>query len=232
MIEKLVRRLFQLILMLFFLTNALVFLYRFIPVPGTPLMLIRAIEYSGHSYPFQYQWVGAREISEYAYLAAIVSEDQNFFKHSGFDFKAMKKAIENNKKGKRLRGASTITQQVAKNLFLWPKRSWIRKGLEAYFTVLIEFYWPKKRILHTYLNVVETGKHIYGIEAAARHYFKKPAKNLTASEASQIIAILPNPRKWRAQPPGPYVSRRAQWIQHQMKLFGGLQYLYLNDCCY
>lgn len=232
MIKKFARLIFQVIVSFFLLTNALVILYKFIPIPGTPLMLIRSIEFAGSSLPLQYQWSKAYEISEYAYLAAIVSEDQNFFKHSGFDFQAMKKALENTKKGKKLRGASTITQQLAKNLFLWPGRSWFRKGLEAYFTILLEFYWPKKRILHTYLNVIEMGKHIYGIEAAARYYFRKPAKNLTREEASQIIAILPNPRKWRAQPPGPYVARRSQWIQRQMKLFGGTQYLHLNECCY
>lgn len=215
------------------LTNALVLLYRFVPVPFTPIMIMRYIEHFNEGIPFRYQWVKARKISQYAYLAAIVSEDQNFFKHSGFDLKAIEKAMEHNKRNtRRKRGASTISQQLAKNLFLWPGRSWIRKGFEAYFTILIEFYWPKKKILSTYLNVVEMGKNVFGIEAAAQTYFRKPALQLTAAEAAQIIAILPSPRRWKANPPGPYVQRRAAWILHQMRLFGGPSYLNQYNCCY
>ncbi|MFN4299968.1 MAG: monofunctional biosynthetic peptidoglycan transglycosylase [Thermaurantimonas sp.] len=231
--KKLSKVLIRIFVYFLIITHVLVWLYRFLPVPFTPLMVIRYIEHYNEGIPFQYKWVKAKNISQHAYLAVIVSEDQNFFKHSGFDFKAIEKAIEHNKRNiRRKRGASTISQQLAKNLFLWPGRSWIRKGLEAYFTVLIELYWPKKKILSTYLNVVEMGKNTFGIEAAARKYFRKSARQLTAVEAAQIIAILPSPRRWSANPPGPYVQRRAAWIQRQMRLFGGLMYLELNECCY
>lgn len=223
----------RIVLYFLLITNSLVLLYRFLPVPFTPLMIIRYVEHYRDNTPIQYDWIGAGRISPHVYLAAVVSEDQNFFKHSGFDFAAIQKAMEHNKHpNRKKRGASTISQQLAKNLFLWPRRSWVRKGFEAYFTVLIELYWPKKRILSTYLNVVETGKNIFGIEAAARFYFKKPASQLSPAEAAQIIAILPSPRRWKANPPGPYVQRRAAWIQRQMRLFGGISYLKLHNCCH
>ncbi|GCD77014.1 monofunctional biosynthetic peptidoglycan transglycosylase [Thermaurantimonas aggregans] len=231
--KKLSKVLLRIFVYFIIITHILVWIYRFLPVPFTPLMVFRYIEHYSEGIPFRYHWVKARNISQHAYLAAIVSEDQNFFKHSGFDLKAIEKAIEHNKRNtRRKRGASTISQQLAKNLFLWPGRSWIRKGLEAYFTVLIELYWPKKKILSTYLNVVEMGKNTFGIEAAARKYFRKSAAELTAAQAAQIIAILPSPRRWSVNPPGPYVQRRSAWIQRQMRLFGGTSYLALNECCY
>jgi monofunctional glycosyltransferase len=161
--------------------------------------------------------VDAGEISPQARLAVMASEDQLFPDHNGFDIKSIEKALAyNKKKPGRVRGASTISQQVAKNVFLWQGRSWIRKGLEVYFTFMIELIWGKKRILEVYLNVAEMGEGIFGIEAAAQAYFKKPASKLTAQEASMIAAILPNPKKYRISPPSRYVSTRSGWIRRQM----------------
>lgn len=154
-------------------------------------------------------------------LAVMASEDQLFPDHNGFDLKSIKKALERNKKSKRIRGASTISQQVAKNVFLWQGRSWFRKGLEVYFTFMIELLWPKERILEMYLNVAEMGKGIFGIEAAARTYFKKPASKLTRTEAARIAACLPNPKKYKAEPASPYVTRRTSWILNQMNNLEG-----------
>ncbi len=151
-------------------------------------------------------------------LAVMAAEDQNFEEHFGFDFKAIKKAGEYNQhhKGKRLKGASTISQQTAKNVFLFPARSWVRKGFEVYFTFLIEVFWSKKRIMEVYLNVIETGEGIYGAEAAAKDYFKKPASRLSIREASLIAAVLPNPRFWNPSKPTPYIQRKSQRIMHFM----------------
>ncbi|MFP5519231.1 MAG: monofunctional biosynthetic peptidoglycan transglycosylase [Bdellovibrionia bacterium] len=197
---------------------ALVFCFRFLPVPITPLMVFRSVEHhvSGLHYPTHQQWVGQDRISSHLKKAAVVAEDFNFYQHDGFDWEAIQKAREWNKKNKRLKGASTITQQTAKNLFLWPQRSWIRKGLEAYFTVLIEALWPKERILEVYLNIVEFGPGIYGAEAAAQTYFKKPAIKLTPAEAARLIAVLPNPRKFKANSPSSYVLRRQNRIMQRM----------------
>jgi monofunctional glycosyltransferase len=162
-------------------------------------------------------WVSFSEISKNVPLAAVSSEDQNFFNHSGFDFEAIEKALENNKKGKKVRGASTISQQTAKNVFLWPGRSWIRKGFEVYFTALIELFWGKERIMEVYLNIAEMGEGLYGIESAAQKYFNKPASKLSKNEAALIVACLPSPQKWKANKPGPYVVKRQQWILGQMR---------------
>ena len=160
------------------------------------------------------------EISDNLKLAVIASEDQNFPSHNGFDYKAIQKAMEDNKKGKRVRGASTISQQTAKNIFLWPQRSWFRKGLEVYFTFWIELLWSKERILEVYLNSIEMGKGVYGAEAAAQAWFKKSAENLTAYEAAAIAAILPNPREYRANPASSYIGGRQGWIVRQMRNLG------------
>ncbi len=158
-----------------------------------------------------------------AKLAAIASEDQLFVSHNGFDRKHIEKALQFNEKneGKKLRGASTISQQVAKNVFLWQGRSWVRKGLEAYFTFMIELVWGKERILEMYLNVSETGIGTFGIEAASQRYFKKPASQLTKNEAARIIVNLPNPKKYRVNPPSGYVSKRAGWVERQMRNLEG-----------
>jgi monofunctional glycosyltransferase len=157
-------------------------------------------------------------------LAVVCSEDQNFMNHSGFDMKAIEQSIEASKQGKRLRGASTISQQTAKNVFLWPGRSWIRKGFEVYFTVLIEFVWSKERIMEVYLNSIEMGNGIYGAESAARFYFNTSAQNLSRTQAAAIAAVLPNPRKYSANPPGPYVQERISWIVGQMGQWGTLKF--------
>jgi monofunctional biosynthetic peptidoglycan transglycosylase len=161
-------------------------------------------------------YVGMKNISPYAKLAVISSEDQLFPDHDGFDFKSIEKAMKHNQKSKSLHGASTISQQVAKNVFLWQGRSWIRKALEVYFTFMIELVWGKKRILEMYLNVSETGAGVYGIEAAAQHYFKIPAKNLTRQQAAMIAACLPNPKIFTIKPLSKRVATRYPWILVQM----------------
>ena len=162
-------------------------------------------------------YIGWNKISYNAKLSVIASEDQVFPDHSGFDWKNIKKAMAyNKKKPNRIRGASTISQQVAKNVFLWQGRGWIRKGLEAYFTFMIELIWSKKRILEVYLNVIEMGRGIYGIEAASRTYFNKPATSLTRIEAAMIASCLPNPKKYTVKPLSNYVAVRRQWVLQQM----------------
>ncbi|AUS05103.1 monofunctional biosynthetic peptidoglycan transglycosylase [Pseudotamlana carrageenivorans] len=204
-------------------TLALVLLYKFVPVPFTPLMVIRYFE-NDSSKVLKHDWVPIDDISTNLQRAVICSEDQNFLKHSGLDYKAIEKAISSSQKGKRLRGGSTISQQTAKNVFLWPERSWVRKGFETYFTFLIELCWSKQRILEVYLNSIEMGKGIYGAEAASKYWFKKPAKNLSQYEAAAIAAILPNPRKYRASPATAYMESRKAWIVKQMRYFGPLKF--------
>jgi monofunctional biosynthetic peptidoglycan transglycosylase len=173
-------------------------------------------------YGLKRDYVGRNDISANAKLAVMASEDQVFPDHDGFDFKSIKKAMAyNEKKPGRVRGASTISQQVAKNVFLWQGRSWLRKGMEVYFTFMIELIWSKKRILEMYLNVAEMGKGIFGIEAAAQTYFKKPAKNLTRNEAAMIAACLPNPKLYSVKPPSRYVSIRSRWVLRQMSHLDG-----------
>ena len=162
-------------------------------------------------------YVDWEEISPYAGLAVMASEDQLFYKHNGFDWKRIEEAVEyNKKKKKKIRGASTISQQVAKNVFLWQGRSWVRKGLEVYFTFMIELVWGKERILDVYLNVIEMGKGVFGIEAASQHYFKKPAKKLSQAEAAMIASCLPNPKKLIVKPLSNYISRRYPAVMQQM----------------
>lgn len=201
-----------------------VILYRFVNPPITPLMVIRLFQQSsgGQSLKLQKQWVPLAEISRNVPLAVIASEDNLFLEHKGFDFKAIEKAKEYNqeKRGKKIRGASTISQQTAKNVFLWPGRSWVRKGLEAYFTILIEFIWGKERILEVYLNVIETGPGIYGIEAASGKYFGKSAARLSRNESAWIATILPNPLKWDPVNPSPYIRSRQEWILWNMGNIG------------
>jgi monofunctional biosynthetic peptidoglycan transglycosylase len=166
-------------------------------------------------------YINFEDMSPNIRLAVMASEDQLFPDHNGFDIKSIKKALAKNKKSKRVRGASTISQQVAKNVFLWQGRSWFRKGMEVYFTFMIELLWSKQRILEVYLNVSEMGKGIFGIEAAAQTYFKKSAKKLTRTEAAMIAACLPNPKKYQVKPPSNYVNRRYPWILSQMNNLEG-----------
>jgi monofunctional biosynthetic peptidoglycan transglycosylase len=195
------------------LSLLLVALYRLVPPPVTPLMLIRAIE--GHGITKSWRPLGA--MSPNLVRAVMAGEDARFCRHHGFDWDAIRDAWRRYRRGEgRLRGASTISMQTAKNVFLWPGRDWLRKGFEAYFTVLIELAWGKRRIIETYLNVVEWGPGLYGAEAAAQHYFRKPASALTAEEAARLAAILPDPLKWSASRPNRRVAARTATIRDQM----------------
>jgi monofunctional biosynthetic peptidoglycan transglycosylase len=193
---------------------AAIALLRFVPPPTTAFML--ASEYK----PVRYRWVAWPRIAPVAALAVVASEDQKFPSHWGFDFGAMENALHHNAHSRRIHGASTITQQTAKNLFLWSGRSYLRKGLEAGFTVLIETLWPKRRILEVYLNVVEFGPGIYGVEAASQHYFGKSAARLSRHEAALLAAVLPNPERLHVDRPSTYVAARAADIEEQMQLLG------------
>jgi monofunctional biosynthetic peptidoglycan transglycosylase len=196
-----------------------------LPVCVTPLVGIRAVEQlldKERAFRLEKDWVPMEKISPFLYRAVIASEDQKFLEHHGFDWEAIHAALEENRSGKRLRGGSTITNQTAKNVFLWPGRNLLRKGLEAYFTVLIEFFWSKERILEVYLNVIEMGEGIYGAEAAARVYFGKAAIDLNRQEAALIAAVLPNPLRWRPDQPSSYLRQRQAWILRNMRNLGDL----------
>jgi len=180
--------------------------YRFIPVPITILMIERAAQ--GHG--LDHRWVPLSAISPAMTRAVVASEDANFCSHHGFDLHAIQKAVaHNDARPNRIRGGSTVSQQTAKNVFLWPDRSWVRKGLEAWFTVLIELIWGKQRIMEVYLNSVELGPGVYGVEAASQRYFHHSARTLNPAEASRLAAVLPNPLKWSAADPGAYVRKRT-----------------------
>lgn len=203
-------------------------LFAWVPPPTSAFMLgsrIDALVAGERAYRIRYDWVPLERISANAAIAVIASEDQTFAEHFGFDLEMIRKAVDHNAKGRRIRGASTITQQVAKNLFLWSGRSYLRKGLEAWFTIWIEVLWPKSRILEVYLNVAEFGRGTYGVEAASQRFFDKPAKRLTRSEAARLAAVLPNPRRLRADRPSAYVQRRTTTIEAQMRAIGGAAYL-------
>lgn len=194
-------------------------IFRFIPIPVTPLMLQRLVEQgtNGKELRLYKDWVSLDEISPKLQQAVMASEDQKFDEHFGFDVEAIQKATKYNERHtKRKRGASTISQQTAKNVFLLPTRSWIRKGFEVYFTFLIEALWPKKRIMEVYLNVIEMGDGVYGAEAAAQTYFHKPASKLSASQAALIAAIIPSPLRYKLSHPTPFIYKRQLWILHQM----------------
>jgi monofunctional biosynthetic peptidoglycan transglycosylase len=176
-------------------------------------------------YHTDYQWASLEQISPNAAIAVIASEDQQFPFHAGFDFNSIREAVRESERGRRLRGASTISQQVAKNLFLWPGHSFVRKGFEAYFTVLIEVLWPKERILEMYLNVAQFGDGVYGVQAAARRFYHKPAARLSAADAALLAAVLPNPLRLHVERPSRYVLERREWILGQMRGLGGAGYL-------
>lgn len=216
------------ILFFFLFTIGPVVLFRFVPVPVTILMVQRCVEQSMNSkdVKLKKEWVPLSQISNHLQLAVVCSEDQNFLFHHGFDFEAVGKAIKYNerqvkKRKHKMRGASTISQQTAKNAFLFPARNFVRKALEVYFTALIELCWDKQRIMEVYLNVIEMGDGIYGAEAAAQAYFHKHAKDLSKSESATIAVCLPNPIKFNAGAPSAYILKRVAFINNQMKLWGG-----------
>ena len=201
---------------------------RWVPVPVTAFMLadrLDALSSGEEDYRYAHDWVRWEDISPHAAVAVIAAEDQKFATHHGFDLESIDEALTDAKRGRRLRGASTITQQVAKNLFLWKGQSWFRKGLEAGFTVLIEGLWPKRRIIEVYLNSAEFGRGTWGIEAASRRYFRKPAAQLSRSEAALLASVLPNPKRFRVEAPSNYVRQRQSWILGQMSQLGGTAYL-------
>jgi monofunctional biosynthetic peptidoglycan transglycosylase len=224
--QKLKTFLWKGMLWFFGISILLVLIFKWIPVPFTPLMITRAIEQKmeGKEMTCSHDWVPLEDISINLQKAVIASEDGNFLKHSGFDFKAMQKAFKNNNRGKKLKGGSTISQQTAKNVFLWQGRSYVRKGLEAYFTFLIELIWGKERIMEVYLNSIEMGNGVYGAEAASEHWYRKKAKDLTKNQAAGIAAILPNPRKYKATNSSSYIEKRKNKIVRIMNQIGKIEY--------
>ena len=227
MVKKIYRFLRK--LMLYFLISSfiLTLIYRFVPPPFTYLMIQRLVEQKmdGEGLKLRKDWVSIGEMSPYLVRAVIASEDQHFNEHWGFDIEALQKAYQHNQKSKKVKGGSTISQQVAKNVFLWPGRSYFRKGLEAYFTILIEITWSKKRIMEIYLNEIEMGDGIYGAEAAAKKYFRKSAKDLSKRESALIAAVLPNPIRWTPVHPNAYIQRRQYRILRAMRYVGKPEYL-------
>lgn len=212
--KKFIRIILTTLALFLLMSIGTVILYRFIPVPVTPLMLINK---ATDGTPINYRWVPIEKISPNLSLAVIASEDNRFMQHNGFDLKEIKKAREEAKAGTRFRGASTITQQTAKNLFLWPDRNWLRKGLEAYFTVLIELLWDKERIMEAYLNCIEMGKGIYGAAAVAEKHFGTTPDKLTTDQCALIAATLPNPLRFNSAKPSKYVLKRKSDILKNMK---------------
>lgn len=227
MLRTLLRRLIKLLFWLTAFSVLLVAVFRWVPPPITGLMIERKVESwaSGEPIDLQRSWRPWQTLPDDLKMAVIAAEDQKFADHWGFDIAAIRAAFAHNERGGSLRGASTLSQQVAKNLFLWSGRSWIRKGLEVWFTGWIELLWPKQRILEVYLNSVEWGDGIFGAQAAAQHHFGIGASYLSTAQASQLAAVLPNPREWNAGRPGPHVRQRASWIRQQMRQLGGSHYL-------
>ncbi|UTW06200.1 monofunctional biosynthetic peptidoglycan transglycosylase [Pseudomonas benzenivorans] len=227
MFRSIRRQLLKLLLYFMAATALLVLLLRWVPPPGTALMVERKVEswIDGQPIDLQRSWRPWSELPDDLKLAVIAAEDQKFAEHWGFDIAAIRAALSHNRQGGSVRGASTLSQQVAKNLFLWSGRSWLRKGVEVWFTALIELLWPKQRILEVYLNSAEWGEGVFGAEAAARHHFGTAAPYLSRQRASLLAAVLPNPRNWSASRPNSHVGRRAAWIRQQMWQLGGSHYL-------
>jgi monofunctional biosynthetic peptidoglycan transglycosylase len=218
---------FKFAIIFFVLTVLLVFAMRWINPVTSSIILQRQIAnfIKGDFELVKYHWVDYDDVSKYVPIAIVAAEDQNFPNHWGFDFKQIEKAMKQNKRGKRSRGASTITQQVAKNLFLWEGKSFVRKGIEAYFTILIELLWDKKRILEVHMNIAEFGENIFGVGIASIAYFKKPPDKLTINQAALLAAVLPNPIKYSVVKPSGYVRGRQTWIIKQINSLGGPDYL-------
>ena len=210
------------------LTIVPVLLLRWLPPVTSAYMVearVEALRTGERGYRTDYQWASLERISPQAAIAVVASEDQTFPLNYGFDLQSIRGAVRAAERGRRLRGASTISQQVARNLFLWPGRSFVRKGIEAYFTVLLEALWPKERILEVYLNVAQFGRGIYGVEAAARQFYHEPAARLSAGQAALLAAVLPNPVHWHVERPSRFVAWKQQWILAQMRNLGGAAYL-------
>jgi monofunctional biosynthetic peptidoglycan transglycosylase len=222
------RRLLWLVLAFVAVTWLPVVVLRFVPPVTSAYMLERRISqawHGNHAFRIHYRWVPWQRIAPVAPLAMVAGEDQTFPFNHGFDIASIRSAIDVAEAGGRLRGASTITQQTARNLFLWSGGGFFRKGLEAYFTVLIDITWPKRRVLEVYANIAEFGDGIYGVEAASQAYFHESAAHLTTHQAALLAAVLPNPRGWHANRPSPYIQRRAAWIGQQMRQLGGVSYV-------
>ena len=230
-LRRFLRQLWRLVwrgaLLFALLSVALVLLFRVVPPPGSMVMVERKIQSWINSEPItiQRQWRSWDNLSSSAKLAVIAAEDQRFPVHRGFDLVELRRAWQASQDGGRLRGASTLSQQTAKNVFLWSGRSWARKGLEAWFTLLVETLWSKQRILEVYLNVAEWDRGVFGLEAASQHYFGVSASSLSERQASLLAAILPSPRTRSASRPDAQVERRSQWIRQQMRNLGGVGYL-------
>jgi len=226
LLKKITSILSKVLLWFLMVTVLWVLVYRFVNPPITLLMIQRNMERSSEDKPSKMKkdWVDFEDISDNMKRAAVSAEDQLFLKHLGFDIKAIEKAFATNKKGKKIKGGSTISQQTAKNVFLWPGRSWVRKGFEAYFTLLIEILWSKERILEVYLNVIEMGDGVYGAEAAAQEYFGKSCRKLTRSQSALIAACFPNPRRWTPRKPTTYIRHRQYLILRNMKRLGPLDF--------
>ncbi len=227
-LRRLARWMVGLVLLWLVVTVGLVLLFRFVNPPASSFMAQRIVEATVKREPdfaLQQTWVPLSAISPSLRIAVVASEDQTFVQHHGFDLQALREVAAEHLAGEGGRGGSTISQQTAKNLFLWPQRSWVRKGFEAYFTVLIEGLWPKRRILEVYLNVAQFGRDIYGAEGAARAHFGKSASALTENEAARLAAVLPAPNRYRVQPPSAHVLERAAWIQRQIRALGGAAHL-------
>lgn len=226
---KLIRSLaIRLVLTMFLLSIAWVLVYRWLPPPATLHMITRRADAGKADLPvkvIRYRFKPLEEIAPQVPLAVIAAEDQLFMTHNGFDFKAIQGAFEKNLDGKRLAGGSTISQQVAKNVFLWHGRSYLRKGVEAYFTFLIELLWGKSRIMEVYLNIAEMGDRVFGIEAAAQRYFRKPAAALNTDEAALVAAVLPNPVRFSVKNPSAYIRKKQRWIRRNMRQLGGTAYV-------
>ena len=223
------RKVFLSLAAFWFLT---VIAFKFLPVPFSAVMIEKQISVwinLNFSYVSHSEWVDENHISPYLYLAVIAAEDQNFPHHWGFDLEAIERAYKHNmSKKKTIQGASTISQQTVKNLWLWNGRSWIRKGLEATMTPIMEVMWSKTRILTVYLNIVEFGDGVFGVEEASKKFFKKSANQLTMEEAALLAAVLPNPHRFKVESPSSYVLKRQAWILNQMYLLGGRNYLKSN----
>lgn len=220
-------RLLQAAVVFIVLSVTVVLALRWLPPPTTAFVLARRIDgWTGvaANLPIRREWAARATIAPDLFLAVVAAEDQRFPDHHGFDLHAIEQALDDRERGK-VRGASTISQQVAKNLFLWSGRSWLRKGLEVWFTGLIEVCWPKRRILEMYVNTAEFGDGVYGAQAAARQYFGHDAAHLNTAQAARLAAVLPSPKRYSVANPGPYVLRRQQWIERQMRQLGGRDYL-------